>query len=143
MRKFQIGEIIFMLDAGLEDEPVQNQAMILSIDETEKILHVVVTENDGWINLAFEDYQHTFFGTAKEAEEAVKKLPKPNATVYRIKDKKIETQVTKCVDFIPRQNGTCELSVIFDFNTNDYSPVREIGRTMFNSRAEAEMHIGM
>ena len=143
MRDFQIGEIIFMLDAGLDDEPVQNEAMILSIDESEKFLHVVVTKTKGWINLALKDYQHTFFDTAEEADQVVKKLPQPNATVYRIKDKQIVTQVTKGVDFIPRKNGTCELAVIFDFATMDYSLVREFGKNMFCSKAEAEMHIGM
>lgn len=84
-RDFKVNQTVYLVDywgTKIGAQAFEAQAKILQVDEENKTFDAVLY-GDTYQKYSFEDYGRLIFDTAKEANEAAGKLPKPKSIVYQ------------------------------------------------------------
>ena len=79
-RDFKVNQTVYLVDywgTNNGTQAFEAEAKILQVDEENKTFDAVLY-GDTYKRYSFEDYGRLIFDTAKEANEAAGKLPKPN-----------------------------------------------------------------
>ena len=84
-RDFKVNQTVYLVDywgTSNGTQAFETEAKILQVDEESKTFDAVLY-GDTYQRYSFEDYGRLIFDTAKEANEAAGKLPKPGSVVYQ------------------------------------------------------------
>ena len=84
-RDFKVNQTVYLVDywgTNNGTQAFEAEAKILQVDEENKTFDAVLY-GDTYKRYSFEDYGRLIFDTAKEANEAAGKLPKPKSVVYQ------------------------------------------------------------
>ena len=136
-RKFQIGEIIYVVDywganGGTQAFPAK--AKILKINEKEEAF-IAIVYGDTYQRYSFKDYGRLIFDTLSEATEAADNLPKPMTTVYQIIGKRVYKKVVEGIT-VKYTDGILDLVV--RLNRGKDVSTKEIGHSLFTNESDAK-----
>ena len=135
-RDFKVNQTVYLVDYWGTDngsQAFEAQAEILHVDEKNKTFNAVLY-GDTYQRYSFDDYGRLIFDTAKEANEAADKLPKPNSVVYQKIGKRVYKKTVSGISGHYVDN-VYDLKIRFD-KGKDVS-TKEIGISIFLNEAEA------
>lgn len=135
-RDFKVNQTVYLVDywgTNNGTQAFEAEAKILQVDEENKTFDAVLY-GDTYKRYSFEDYGRLIFDTAKEANEAAGKLPKPKSVVYQ----KIGKHVyKKTVSGINEHYVDNVYDLIIRLNKGKDVSTKEIGISIFLNESDA------
>lgn len=138
-RKFEVGEIVYVVDCWGTSDGVQAFeacAEILKVDK-ENETFVAALYGDTYQKYGFKDYERLIFDSKSKAKQVAERLPKPASFVYRLIGKKVFKRKVLGVqnEYI---DGVTDLVVYLD--KGKYVPIGEIGKSLFLNEVDARQN---
>ena len=135
-RDFEVYQTVYLVDYWGTDNGTQAfeaEGKILQVDKENKTFTAVLY-GDTYQRYSFDDYGRLIFDTAKEANEAANKLPKPNSVVYQKIGKRV---YKKTISGISGHYVDNVYDLIIRLNKGNDVSTKEIGISIFLNEAEA------
>ncbi|HJJ15908.1 MAG TPA: hypothetical protein OIM60_05775 [Clostridiaceae bacterium] len=135
-RDFKVNQTVYLVDywgTNNGTQAFEAEAKILQVDEENKTFDAVLY-GDTYKRYSFEDYGRLIFDTAKEANEAAGKLPKPKSVVYQKIGKRV---YKKMVSGINEHYVDNVYDLIIRLNKGKDVSTKEIGISIFLNESDA------
>lgn len=136
-RDFKVNQTVYLVDywgTNNGTQAFEAEAKILQVDEENKTFDAVLYGDTYKKRYSFEDYGRLIFDTAKEANEAAGKLPKPKSVVYQKIGKRV---YKKTVSGINEHYVDNVYDLIIRLNKGKDVSTKEIGISIFLNESDA------